>query len=467
MSDLDEIKLNYILVGRFICCHIAKHEMDNYRRLLKDRIWTTLRYDIFKLFFILLECFVSCFSFQNNPIYNQIKSASGFGQRVLEEADNKWSMLKMLNSRQSGGSFLRNERCKINNLFLPNQSERALIRLDAKVFCGTFNREGNRFLTGSQDQEIRIFDSTTAHYKQLNHINAKHVSWCILDIAFSPDGQYFAYSSWADCMHICPIGGSDEDIRCMNLDTNVNRFGTFSLAFSNNGKEVISGGSDANVYIFDRERNERVFKMHVRNDGASTDVNSVGFVDESSHLFYSGSDDACIKVWDRRCLNENSPEASGMLLGHIDGITYIDSKNDGRYLISNSKDQSIKLWDMRKFSPKEAESNVRASLQSRTWDYRWDKVPKACKYYQRNIFAFFYLLRYLQILDYNVTKPIDGDTSVVTFKGHRIQKSLIRAKFSPAATTGQRYIYTGCSTGRLISELVAKTPRDALFKQSR
>lgn len=51
-----------------------------------------------------------------------------------------------------------------------------------------------------------------------------------------------------------------------------------------------------------------------------------------------------------------------------------------------------------------------------------------------------------------MTKPVDGDTSIVTFKGHRVQKSLIRAKFSPAGSTGQRYIYTGCSTGRLISE---------------
>lgn len=66
------------------------------------------------------------------------------------------------------------------------------------------------------------------------------------------------------------------------------------------------------------------------------------------------------------------------MLGHIDGITYIDSKNDGRYLLSNSKDQSIKLWDMRCFSPREAETNIRASLQTRHWDYRWDKVPKTC-----------------------------------------------------------------------------------------
>lgn len=130
------------------------------------------------------------------------------------------------------------------------------------------------------------------------------------------------------------MNGTDEDIRCLSLNTNINRFGAFSLAFSNNGKEIISGGSDASVYIFDRELNERTLRIPVRNDGQVTDVNCVGFVDESSHLFYSGSDDACIRVWDRRCLNENNPEASGILLGHIDGITYIDSKNDGRFLLS-------------------------------------------------------------------------------------------------------------------------------------
>lgn len=200
-------------------------------------------------------------------------------------------------------------------------------------------------------------------------------------MAFSPCSQYFAYATWADCLHICPIApnGLEEDIRCLNLNTNVNRFGAFSLAFSNDGKEIITGGSDASVYIFDRDINERTLRIPVRNDGLVTDVNCVGFVDESSQLFYSGSDDGCIKVWDRRCLNENSPEASGMLLGHIDGITYIDSKNDGRYLLSNSKDQSLKLWDMRHFSPEGAEIKVKSIMQTRNWDYRWDKVPKNCK----------------------------------------------------------------------------------------
>ena len=38
---------------------------------------------------------------------------------------------------------------------------------------------------------------------------------------------------------------------------------------------------------------------------------------------------------------------SGSLAGHLEGITHISSRGDGRYFISNSKDQSIKLWDIR------------------------------------------------------------------------------------------------------------------------
>ena len=55
-------------------------------------------------------------------------------------------------------------------------------------------------------------------------------------------------------------------------------------------------------------------------------------------------------------------------------------------------------------------------------------------------------------IDYNPTKILDGDVSVMTYRGHRVSKTLLRARFSPALQTGQRYIYTGCSTGRIISK---------------
>ena len=50
-----------------------------------------------------------------------------------------------------------------------------------------------------------------------------------------------------------------------------------------------------------------------------------------------------------------------------------------------------------------------------------------------------------------VKKKLVGDTSLMTYRGHSILHTLVRCRFSPEFTTGQRYIYTGCATGAVIS----------------
>lgn len=114
-------------------------------------------------------------------------------------------------------------------------------------------------------------------------------------------------------------------------------------------------------------------------------MNAVGFIDETSNIIFSGSDSGVLKIWDRRCLNESNPKEAGLFVGHLDGITYIDTKNDARYLISNSKDQTIKLWDMRVFSRGTAEDQSqqvrRRTRHQNRWDYRWDEVPKECRFF--------------------------------------------------------------------------------------
>lgn len=67
------------------------------------------------------------------------------------------------------------------------------------------------------------------------------------------------------------------------------------------------------------------------------DVNAVAFADvSSSNLLLSGSDDSFIKVWDRRSLSSERP--SGTLVGHTEGVTFLASKGDGRYVVSNGKE---------------------------------------------------------------------------------------------------------------------------------
>ena len=47
---------------------------------------------------------------------------------------------------------------------------------------------------------------------------------------------------------------------------------------------------------------------------------------------------------------------------------------DTRYLISNSKDQSIKLWDMRRFAKESTVEEIRSKSNDDNydWDYRYE-----------------------------------------------------------------------------------------------
>ena len=118
-------------------------------------------------------------------------------------------------------------------------------------------------------------------------------------------------------------------------------------------------------------------------------------MDNSNALIVSGSDDGLVSVWDRRALNEAHPKPAGIFAGHMSGITFVHSRvrstrvenssfdsfafsqMDARYLISNSKDQTIKLWDMRRFADEETvkKSLERSIAMSRIWDYRIGAQP--------------------------------------------------------------------------------------------
>lgn len=54
-----------------------------------------------------------------------------------------------------------------------------------------------------------------------------------------------------------------------------------------------------------------------------------------------------MQVWDRRALGRGARPA-GILPGHTEGVTHLDARGDGRYLLSNAKDQTARLWDVRR-----------------------------------------------------------------------------------------------------------------------
>lgn len=125
------------------------------------------------------------------------------------------------------------------------------------------------------------------------------------------------------------------------------RFALFSIRFNKDGTELVAGSTDQNLYIYNREINSCVLTLRVHDD----DVNAVCFGNDGSNILLSGADDGLVKVWDRRTMSGfGRAQAVGAFAGHRDGITFIDSRGDDKYFLSNSKDQTIKVWDIRHFA---------------------------------------------------------------------------------------------------------------------
>ncbi|XP_029397523.1 DDB1- and CUL4-associated factor 11 isoform X2 [Mus pahari] len=361
--------------------------------------------------------------------YNEIKTQVGLatGRLGLGRTAQQQSFPRMLHQRERGlchrGSFSLGEQSRVMSHFLPNDLS-FTDTYSQKAFCGIYSKDGQIFMSACQDQTIRLYDCRYGRFHKFKSIKARDVGWSVLDVAFTPDGNHFLYSSWSDYIHICNIYGEGDAHTALDLRPDERRFAVFSIAVSSDGREVLGGANDGCLYVFDREQNRRTLQIESHED----DVNAVAFADISSQILFSGGDDAICKVWDRRTMREDDPKPVGALAGHQDGITFIDSKGDARYLISNSKDQTIKLWDIRRFSSREGMEASRLAATQQNWDYRWQQVPK---------------------IAWKKLK-LPGDSSLMTYRGHGVLHTLIRCRFSPAHSTGQQFIYSGCSTGKVV-----------------
>ncbi|XP_018789990.1 PREDICTED: DDB1- and CUL4-associated factor 11 [Bactrocera latifrons] len=391
-------------------------------------------------------------NFRHTMLYKEIKALCALPANSNRPSD-RWSLTRGLFKRENGiaahpaGSFTPNQQRRIANLFVPNNKDQRLMSLEAKVFICKFNKDGSKLITACQDSVIRVFDSSKGTYHRINRIVTDICNWSILDVDFSPCGQYLAYSTWSDAFFVLPVSSNGKDVQSFNLNAEQSRAGIFSLRFSPCGQHIIGGSNNSLIYVVDRETH--AVRMINTQRTHKDDINAVSFVsDQDSNIFVSGCNNGVLKLWDLRCAGSTARGRSGsgssynnnrnsctsvrhmpvgIFKGHLDGITYIDPRNDGHYLLTNSKDQSIKIWDVRMTSPNNKLNKVILPLIP--WDYRWDTVPREY---------------------YNPKATLEGDVSVMTYRGHRVTKSLLRAKFSPALQTGQRYIYTGCGTGRII-----------------
>jgi len=254
---------------------------------------------------------------------------------------------------------------------IPGSKADLIINLNARCYSGQFSEDGSFFFACGQDFKVRMYDTSNPYdWKYYRTADYYGGQWTITDATLSPDNKQLAYSSIKSQVCLANTDQSDNSeprlLDFSDLGSGGQRprgndgwgrhrghFGIWSLRFSGDGSEIVAGTSDHCVYVYDMETQRSILRI----PGHQDDVNAVCFGDRMSpHILYSGSDDTTLKVWDRRSLASMRP--AGLFLGHTEGLTYIDSKGDGRYVISNGKDQTCKLWDLRNMISTDAADRI-------------------------------------------------------------------------------------------------------------
>ena len=329
------------------------------------------------------------------------------------------------------GQFRKSDCCHLGIRHIPQHHPKVRDAMNSRGYIGQYSENGEWFISGYQDRRIKIYE-VNKDWSTRKEIVARGLRWTITDTCMSPDSNFLVYSSITPIIHMVSTAQRDDiydnsqdnrDHYALHFGGSYDNFGIWGISFSPDGREIVAGTSDDRLIVFDVETNKTVRSINAHSD----DVNSVAFVDESSNIIVSGSDDCLCKIWDRR----TSGSAQGVFVGHTEGVAHVSPKGDGRYFISNAKDQSIKLWDLRGMLSQAEFSTLKyAGLPRYHWDYRWMEYPP----FSKNGLSF---------------KYHPNDTSIMTYRGHAVLETLIRSYFSPLHSTGQRYIYSGSHDGRI------------------
>ncbi|KAG0147111.1 hypothetical protein CROQUDRAFT_656401 [Cronartium quercuum f. sp. fusiforme G11] len=407
--------------------------------------------------------------------------------------DHSENLLNILATAE--GSYLPFDKCKLGQIHVPNSNGTEVAAYGSRIYSGQYSDDGSFFYTCAQAFRIYIYDMTvpprltdknvsdtflnfrahssrylsshqdmqSTHTSSLKLIRTfqapiQNCRWTITDCNLSPDNNWMAYSSITPIVHLVKSRGENE-VLGLGLEDHEQEvldfsghpymgrnFGIWSLSFSRDGKELIAGGSNGRILAYDVER--KVSLLNVT--GHTDDTNAVCFADKfDPNILVSGSDDTYIKVWDRRSLQDAKP--AGVLIGHTEGLTYVSAKGDGRYIVSNGKDQGAKLWDLRRMVSDDTFGEIEPlDVSIPGWDYRHGVYEKP-KY-----------------------KKHPQDCSVMTYRGHSVLQTLIRVHFSPPNITGHRYIASGSSDGNIhiwnldgtIAQVINRTKAVPLVKSN-
>ena len=132
-----------------------------------------------------------------------------------------------------------------------------------------------------------------------------------------------------------------------------NPSGISDLAYSHDGKTLVAGSADQNIYVFDPNTGKIANTLKVAHNSPITRVCYI-----KGSQFVSGSEDSTIALWDLR----KAKEPLNRMQGHSSAIRSLDYNRTSELLASSSMDQSIRYWHIPTFQTKVDDQHLNGPL---------------------------------------------------------------------------------------------------------
>lgn len=195
---------------------------------------------------------------------------------------------------------------------------------DGWVTCVAFSKDGKFIASGGLDG-VKVWDTAT---EAEQYTLKGHANYLPAAVAISSDGERIV-SAGGPVIKVWNSRTGDE-VAALKGTGGVN-----CVAFSNDGKQVISGGFDKLVKVWDVSKGALAYSMK----GHTGTVTSVAISHDGRRIASASNLESTVRLWD------TAKRTEALTLKHDSSVAALALSGDGKVLAVCSRNGTIKVWD--------------------------------------------------------------------------------------------------------------------------